>query len=107
MEIEMKFKLEFEVDLNDETLNALIDEMEGKLTEAIFEIEEEQMQSLMDLIGGTVPVIDDDDEVMEKAFDLIQEIQSHIFWTAMKRWNLYLKPKTKESRASGLIVIKN
>ena len=85
----MKFKMEFEVELSNETLNALVDDMEEKLQEAICSIEEEQMQSLMDLIGGKIPALDNDDEVMEKAFDLIQEIQCRIFYSALRRWNLY------------------
>ena len=90
----MKFKMEFEVELEDKILNELVDGMEERLTKEIFQIEEEQMQDLMDLIGGKIPALDNDDEVMEKAFDLIQEIQCHIFYQAMKRWNLHLvKPK--------------
>ena len=85
----MKFKVEFDVELNDETLEALVNYMEDNLTDAIAQIEEEQIESIMDLIGGVVPTAGDDDEMMEKAFGLIQEIQVHIFYSAMRKWNLY------------------
>lgn len=88
----MKFKVDFDIELNDETLLGLVDEMETLLTEEIFRIEEEQIENVMDLIGGVVPTAGDDEEMMEKAFDLVQEVQCHIFYQAMKRWNLVRKP---------------
>lgn len=88
----MKFKVDFDVELSDEALDALVDYMEDKLIDAIAQIEEEQIQSIIDLTGEVVPVFDSDEEMMEKAFDLVQKIQYHVFWTAMKRWNLpYLR----------------
>ena len=91
---EVKYQVTKTVDLSDETILALVDNLEDKLTDAIAQIEEDQMQDIMDLIGGVFPIMEDD-EIMETAFDLISDVQCHIFWECMKRWNLHYHPKNK------------
>ena len=92
----MKFdvKIESKIEIDDEKLLRWIDKMEDELTDFFPQIEEDYIQQVMDEIGGKLPIDFDEDEVMEKAFDLVMEIQNHVFWECMKRWNLYLvKPK--------------
>lgn len=83
----MKFQITKNVELDDYKILSLADAFEGQLTEAIHEIEENQMQDLMDLIGGVMPIDSDDDETMELAFDLISDVQSKILKNVMARWN--------------------
>ncbi len=83
----MRIKFTHAIELDDEKVNELVDKFEEQLNEAIFEIEDDQMQAIMDLIGGVFPITEDD-EVMELAFDLIQEVRENIWYRTMERYNL-------------------
>ena len=83
----MKIKFTHCIELDDEKITKLVDKFEERLNEVIFEIEDEQMQEVMDLIGGVFPIVEDD-EIMELAFDLIMEVREKIWYRTMKRYNL-------------------
>lgn len=86
----MRFKIEHFVHLDDSKIDELVTSFVDDLTDYICQIEEDQTQKILDLIGGVFPIMEDD-EVMEIAFDLVQEIHCKVWYLAMEQFNLVRK----------------
>jgi len=83
----MRYTMKKVIEIRDEDILRLADRFEEKVNEAIQEIEMDMEGELMDIVAGVLPVDGDDDEVMENAFELLQEIQNTLFIQVLKRWN--------------------